>query len=346
LETEKASSGGLLVSSSLAADVWHPNKGEEAYEWWYFDALSDGHDEAVVIVFSDNYIYSSRYNGNSRLQGGPSLPCPAVTFTYFSSGKQVYRAECEFPANAFRANELAPECDIGDNHFHFKSAPYGSGYVVSLDLQLPKDRRLQATFEWLAIESDFSSAPFLHDHTAHCWNLVAPRCDVSGHFRVTDSRGMSIDDRSFRGTGFHDHNLGNRPPAETIRGWGWGRAHFNDLTAVYCRYAEKDKPAGRDELVLIHDDEFRIAPVRCDEAGTKRSSSGLKYPTRLTLTGEGGLRLDVQPLKMIDSGLCNVRLLSELRIAVPGGREHETIGISEFICPQPARNRWLRWLRR
>ena len=53
----------FAFSSSVEADVWHAEKPAEAYEWWYFDALADGGNEAVVISFLDNYIFSPRYNG-------------------------------------------------------------------------------------------------------------------------------------------------------------------------------------------------------------------------------------------------------------------------------------------
>ena len=52
----------FAFSSSVSADVWHPQKHPKAYEWWYFDALSDHGDEGVIIVFLDNFIYSPRYN--------------------------------------------------------------------------------------------------------------------------------------------------------------------------------------------------------------------------------------------------------------------------------------------
>ena len=39
-------------SSSIAADVWHAKENSKAFEWWYFDALSEDGRDAVVINFS------------------------------------------------------------------------------------------------------------------------------------------------------------------------------------------------------------------------------------------------------------------------------------------------------
>ena len=49
-------------TSSVAADVWTPKPNAKAYEWWYFDAISDDGRDAVVIIFLDNFIFSPRYN--------------------------------------------------------------------------------------------------------------------------------------------------------------------------------------------------------------------------------------------------------------------------------------------
>src|SRR5215203_5887797 len=108
-----ASSGDFAFSSSVQADVWHPQKDPKAYEWWYFDALSDDGNEAVVIVFLDNFIYSPRYNTaektdvNGENTGSRSERFPAVSVTYYRDGKQVYRSVHEYPADQFIASQNA-----------------------------------------------------------------------------------------------------------------------------------------------------------------------------------------------------------------------------------------------
>jgi hypothetical protein len=57
---QTASAGDFAFSSSVQADVWHPQPDPKSYEWWYFDALADDGEEAVVIMFLDNFIYSPR----------------------------------------------------------------------------------------------------------------------------------------------------------------------------------------------------------------------------------------------------------------------------------------------
>lgn len=344
MASTSASTDRFAFSSSIAADTWHPQKDPKAYEWWYFDALSDDHREAIVIVFLDNFIYSPRYNRDPQRAKETGERFPAVSFTYFADNKQIYRAESEFCAKDFAANENSPECQIAGSGFHFDSAPYGSGYIVNVNLPLSRNRTLRAELEWLSIESDFGNAPFCYDESAHCWNMVAPRSDVSGKIVVENARGRVVDSRTFRGTGYHDHNLDNRWLAKTVRQWHWGRAHFTDSTMVFCRYHEDGEAEPVSQLILVREGELQRRQVVWDEQQHIRDRYGIRYPTRLTMLAGDGIRVETRPLKVIDSSFYHLRFLSTMSMSGIGDREHDTLGITEFIAPRALRYRWLNWI--
>ncbi|NOT47217.1 MAG: hypothetical protein HOP17_05640 [Acidobacteria bacterium] len=340
----KPSTDRFVFSSSIAADTWHPQKDAKAYEWWYFDALSDDGNEAIIIVFLDNFIYSPRYNAKETNGSGDAQRFPAVSFTYFVNGKVVYRAESEFSADDFSASENEPKCSVGNSGFRFDSASYGSGYLVSVELPLSRGRLLRANLEWLSIESDFDPEPPCYDGTAHCWNMVAPRSDVSGKITVTDARGRVSDTRSFRGTGYHDHNMDNRWLAKTVKEWHWGRAHFADATAVFCRYAEIGQDEPKTQLMLVREGKLETFEAVSDEQDYVRDKYGIRYPTQLSIASKEGLRLETRPVKVIDSSFYHLRFLSSVQLSMPDGREHSTSGITEFIAPRALKYRWLNWL--
>ncbi len=347
MASQKVSAEKFVFSSSVSGDVWHPQKDPKAYEWWYFDALSDDGNEALVIVFLDNFIYSPRYNdiGKILTNGEGHSPnrerFPAVSITYFRDGKQVYRAVNEFPAEQFTASENVPECKIGNSSFRYESASYGSGFSVSIDVPLSRNRRLEAKLEWLSIESDFGSAPFCYDASSHCWNMVAPRSDVTGKITVVDSGGRNLDVRNFRGTGYHDHNLDNRWLAKTVRDWHWGRAHFADCTAIFYRYCEIGDENPITKLFLIKNGELQTREVRFEEQNYTRDRFGIRYPTSLGLISEDGIQLTSKPLKIIDSSFYHLRFLSLITLTLADGKEHQTHGITEFIAPKALKHRWL-----
>lgn len=333
----------LAFSSSIKDDLWHSQKHDKAYEWWYFDALSDDGREGVIIVFLDNFVYSPRYNQESmRITGGER--CPAVSFTYFRDGRAVYKATTEFHYSDFRASEELPEVQIGDSGFVMESAGYGSGYLVTVRASLPGSRTLEAKFEWLSVESDLCPGVDRSEESRHIWNMVAPRSDVTGRISVRSTSDGEFESINFRGTGYHDHNLDNRWLAKTVRDWHWGRAHFADCTVVFTRFREigSDEPTTR--MILVRDGVLETREAQMQEQRYVRDKFGIRYPSELEMISADGVRLHVKPVEVIDSSFYFLRFLSEITLGIPGRADHTTAAITEFIAPKTLRYRWLNWL--
>ncbi len=333
----------FAFSSSIKDDVWHPQKDDKAYEWWYFDALSDDGREAIIIVFLDNFIYSPRYNQEStRITG--NVRCPAVSFTYFRDGKAVYKATTEFHASDFYASEARPEVKIGESGFVMDAARYGSGYMVTVNANLPGSRTLDAKFEWLSVESDLHPDIGPDPGSRHCWNMVAPRSDVTGRIKVSSNYSGQIETIHFRGTGYHDHNLDNRWLAKTVRDWHWGRAHFATCSVVFCRFREIGSQGAKTRLILIRDGVIEDRDVEMHEQHYVRDKFGIRYPSELEMASPDGITLNVKPIAVIDSSFYFLRFLSEITLGIPGKENHTTSAITEFIAPKTLKYRWLNWL--
>lgn len=342
-------------SSSIKADVWHPKENKQAFEWWYFDALSEDGRDAVVIIFLDNFIFSPRYNAENRqigklagkLRRKKNLDCqrcfPALAFTYYRDGKPKYRAINEFAPEEFSAGQTSASCRLGDNEFRLDSAPYGSGYMLSINAKLRHNRSLKANFEWLSIESDFLPDKPFDAADAHNWNLAVSRADVTGRINVSDAKGAETDTVHFRGTGYHDHNLDNRWLPETVAEWQWGRAHFHDSTAVFYRYQEFGEQATT-KLFTVRGNELKDRDAGYEETNFARDKFGIKYPQRLTFLTEDGARLRVKQTRIIDSSFFYLRFLSEMTLTLRDGKPRKTVGITEFLNPKALKYRWLDWL--
>ena len=339
-------------TSSIAADIWSPKTNAKAYEWWYFDAISDDGRDVIVIIFLDNFIFSPRYNrkkAESQISSNPKSEVrnpksivPAVAFTYYRDGKPVYRAINEFGSDDFSASGTAPECRIGENFFRFESAPYGSGYLISIKASLRKSRTLEAQFEWLAIESDFLPEKKIDEDDAHVWNLAVARADVSGRITVQNEKGKELNTVHFRGTGYHDHNYDNRWLPETVQDWQWGRAHFTDCSAVFYRY--KESSAGVTKLFTIRNGELRERDAEYDEQQFARDIFGIRYPQRLTFLTEDNMRLRIKQTKIIDASFFYLRFLSEMTLTLRDGKPRKSVGITEYLNPKALKYRWLDWL--
>lgn len=347
----------LAFSSSIKNSVWHPDKEPEGFEWWYFDALSDDGSEAIVVMFLDNFILSPHYNSHSgdRLSSHDPVHVtgngnsstnrfPAIIFTYYRDGKPVYRATNEFGANEFSAgDEKLPGCRIGKNSFTFKSAPYGDGYVLSIDTEYRKNKRIKANFEWLSIESDFLAREDADQQSAYSWNLVSPRSDVTGRINIINKHNRSIDEINFRGTGYHDHNRDNRWIPDSIQEWQRGRAHFPDATVIFCRHQDISEMEPTTKVILVQHDEFEETNAACDVQQTKRDFYGLKYPSRMQFKVGKKTRLRIKQKEVIDSNFFHLRFLSEITLSLNDGKPRKALGITEHLAPKRLKNRWLDW---
>jgi carotenoid 1,2-hydratase len=353
---ETRSEAKLSFVSSISFDVWHQNKSQGAYEWWYFDAMSDDGTEAVVICFLDNSVFSPRYNrrlntGSAKdTVGRPPVENPASTqrfpavfFAYYRNGKPFYRAFNEFTAGELDADNTSPACRIGESGFRFDSAPYGSGYSIHISSALGRGRVLEAKFEWLSIESDFHRGASNYPVDGHILNMVATRSDVSGRISVFDKKGASKDVRHFRGTGYHDHEADSRWFADTLSEKFWGRAHFADTTAIFQKFKESGCD-GCTKLFIVKDGGLSEREVRCEEKNFVRNKFGIKYPSRTTLTSDDGIRLRIKPIKVLDSSFYALRFASEMTLTMRDGKPRKSMGITELVAPKTLKYRWLDWI--
>jgi carotenoid 1,2-hydratase len=327
-------------SSSIADDVWHPKSDAKAYEWWYFDALSDDGRDSVVIIFLDNFIFSPRYNGSDN--DGPETRIPAVAFFYYRDGRPLYRAINEFRPDEFEAAVGEPACQIGENSFRYRSAPYGSGYQITIGSTLHRNFRIEAAFEWLSVEGDFRQCEAADG--AHNWNLVMPRADVSGRVTIRSASGDPLDTLHFRGTGYHDHNYDSRWLPATVQDWQWGRAHFNDATAVFYRYNECSDGECVTKLLTVRDGSLTERDAHFVEFSQRRDIFGIRFPQRMTFATDDGIRLRVKHLRTIDSSFFYLRFLSEMTLALGDGHPRKATGITELLSPKTLKYRWLDWL--
>ncbi|CAN5541251.1 hydroxyneurosporene dehydrogenase [soil metagenome] len=342
----------ITFASSIAADVWHPKSKPDAFEWWYFDALSDNGRDAVVIIFLDNLIYSPRYNSRrnrrkNALLGDNSAnfnTFPAVAFVYYRDGKPVYRGVNGFAKHDFSAAGDSPSCQIGDNSFKLESASYGSGFLLSINVKLPRNRTLKANFEWLSIEGDFLPQKVFRTDEARHWNLVSSRSDVTGSINVEDRRGKNIDQIHFRGTGYHDHTADSRWLPKTIRDWEWGRAHFSDSSAIFYRYREISEPNAITKLFVVRDGELQELNAVYEEQNLARNIFGFKYPKRIRLQTDENISLRIKQTEIIDQSFFYLRFLSEMTLTLRDGKPRKTVGITEYLKPKALKYRSLDWL--
>lgn len=351
----KSSAGRLRPSSSIAGDVWHDETPDTAYEWWYFDALSDDGRDALVIIFLSNFIFSPRYNRMATAslrqskQAHNSPRHPAVAICFYRDGHPLFRAINEYAAGEFSASPTQPEAHIGPNTFRLVETSAGPRYELSISTKLRRNRILQAQLIWTMTDGNFfdEENDVGPDAALHHWNMVAPRCDVSGEIKVSERSGERFFESQYRGTGYHDHNRDGRWMPQTIAEWQWGRIHFPRSTAVFYRYRERDKTEHTTRLYLVQDGSLTACSPQFSEDRRRRHLFGLRYPRLLRLQGNAGgalPTLSVRQERVVDGSFFYLRFLSEATLETTDGRVQHATGISEHLAPRSLSFPWLQWL--
>lgn len=366
-----AGAEGFRALSSTRDDVWHSEKKAGAYEWWYFDAVSDDGRETLVVIFLDGFIFSPRYNravkeyvdGSRRRAHDGNAPkpgdFPAVAVSLYRDGRLVWRAINEHEPNDFAAQTNRPACRIGSNSFELDTTAGANIYRLQLDCSLRGKRKLQASLAWVVEEGDFTSRDEAGERgdvtSAHEWNLVAPRCRVTGTINVIEANGAR-DEREWAGTGYHDHNLDTRWMPATIAEWQWGRAHFADATAIFYRYREQANASITTRLYVVRGGELKMYEPQFAASRWRRHFFGLRYPRAIEISvdvDEEGAppslrseqpRLWIEQRSIVDSSFFYLRFTGEAGLDLGDGVMRRAVAVTEQLAPRALQWRGLWWL--
>jgi predicted secreted hydrolase len=216
-------------------DGAHPVSGEDAYEWWYFDASFDNGYHAVVTFHYRNVFLR------------PMIP--TVQFMiYRPDGTQVARYEACGAGEIHAAREF---CDVRMGRNWVRDC--GDRYELFMAIRdASVNLRLRNRVPgWKA-----ATGYLYRDETpgrVSGWVVPVPHGEVEGELRIGDEV------IPVKGSGYHDHNWGNYRFHETFHSWYWGRIHNDAWTVVYGWVIPQDPEAPvvspllvarKDEIVL------------------------------------------------------------------------------------------------
>lgn len=207
----------------LHVDPYRPG----AYEWWYFDALSDDGRWALVIIYFLGSPMSPYYK--TVVDGKNSKPMDwCGVFVSLHENVNQQWIERAYAYNLYRHGEFtdAPHhLRIGLSTITTETSPLG-GWAYHLSLQekglWTGETRVEATFT--PTIAPIGHPPLGDDRESHTWACVAPVCKTDT--KITLANGSNI---VFQGHGYHDHNYGQLPWNDMTR-WYWMRSVLQQKT--------------------------------------------------------------------------------------------------------------------
>lgn len=324
----------MQLISDISKDQRFEKPGTGSYEWWYFDAVDDSSRYQLVVIFYEGNPFSSEYIKAMADEKAVPEQFPAVSISIYKDSEPIYYSFTEFtePDTVFGENPL--EVAIG-NHKMSQSISNGKlTYRLSLDEILPSGDAIEAVLTFSSPSG--TKGPFnradKQEKSGHLWNLIQPRAGVHGQIQVTKANGSS-EKIKFKGTGYHDHNVGWEPMKTEFKDWYWGRFHFSEYTLVY--YVMNRRHGRQYEGWLIDNESFEIAETFNDITVTDSSYNlfGLKSCRKIILEGEKN-NATVQLDTVLDSGPFYQRFSGDAFLSGKGAKSiQKSSGLAEYIRP-------------
>lgn len=197
---------GMTPAVAAREDGRRTRPGSDDFEWWYLDGVAaDG--TVVVVWFGDNWLVGTHLRAVSIEITPPGQPTQRAAYTTTEPG--------EF------ARETA-DVRIGPHRFAGDLRSYRVQVVAREASGLGCD---------LTLESHV--APFrpgtgvlASGGQYFAWLAAVPEGALSGTLEL---QGRTV---RFAGSGYHDHNWGNAPPWDLLRGWWWGRGELGGKVVI------------------------------------------------------------------------------------------------------------------
>jgi hypothetical protein len=200
-----------------------------SYEWWYFDSHYEDGSKLVIIFFNKSPIEAS----------GPVKPQATIEYTLADGTKFEDKVECKIEESFFDTKQ----CDVrvGNSRIvgdlkHYDIIFDGSKIKakVSLDGTIKAWRSQTGSIFFGNKEEDYFA-----------WLPAIPEGKVSGHI-IIDGK-----EKVLEGSGYHDHNWGNKIMLQLMHHWYWGRAKIGEYKLISAWITAEKKYGYKDFDVFM-----------------------------------------------------------------------------------------------
>lgn len=304
-----------------------------AYEWWYFDALSDDGEWVLSCIWFLGNPFSPYYRHAAL--GKPPSPFEqnAIYFALYRFGKLYAYHFTRFPVSEVTAEEALPLClRFGPNRL---SAIGGRQWRLEIADENANGRHLSASLSFTSPPLAAAEFPETALDSEHSWLPSAPFCRVSGQIELSELHNPGSESISLTGTGYHDHNWGRLPFDAAIRDWYWARAALPGERSVILYHVRPHRGPPVSHLLLFERGHLLHYDAQAKVRLGRRvlNGFGTQYSSRLTASG-GGLDAAFHLGTRLDSAPFYVRVLCWVEVAWNGQTERGQ-GIGEYLRPRP-----------
>lgn len=330
----------MFKESVFTQDVRKIKHSSGAYEWWYFDAISDNGSTEFVVIFYEGNPFSRRYiNCQRNEKEALAANFPAISISVYKNNHPIYYSFTEVRKNNATFDDDVPHVRIED-HAMMGSRESGTlTYRLRLRENLASGDTIDANivFESSDLSDEMLNLPDGKSER-HRWHLIQPWAKVNGYIKCTSKKENKPYYINFKGEGYHDHNVGAEPMKQAFNEWYWGRFHLPEHTFIY--YVRGDTVQEKKGW-LIENDSQQVVQMfdKVTMEDSAPSLYGLRTERKLTF-GNSGSEILVQQSRLLDNGPFYQRFSSDVffNLSLITGVESSK-GITEYLCPPRIHNR-------
>lgn len=336
-------------------DHFHQLSQTGAYEWSYFDGLSNDGEWGFVAIWFRGVPMSPWYSAavDRALRRGDALDALdhcAFNFNLYHRGKRIYFALHERGSTFFQTDYRTPDVRLGDNTLYANPIPSGgTHYAISVDTEFP--RQSSRIVGDITLRSERQELmPLLQDQSdhpdeQHFWVPAA----VAGNFTADlgfwrFARGTKR--ISFQGRAYHDRNFGTAPLHHLSGNWLWGRVHSGNRTFIYFDVA-RGVPQHQFQRALLLEQGRIVAQsnsLQMVQADPQKKTWGIDHAGILQGTSKD-LQFTITPRWHVDAGPFYHRSIQSIAVRQQGTQPEQTmegLGIGEVLRPDRLGISWIR----
>lgn len=313
-----------------------------AYEWWYYDALSDDGVWALVCIWFLGNPFSPYYRHSARGAGADPFDHNALFFALYRHGRLYAYHFTRFPRASVCADETRPATlRFGPNASSFDDCRYH----LHLADENANRRVLNADLVFCPPAPNSGGAKgdvgVRGASDDHFWLPAAPSCRVAGDIMLRERHSVGATTIRFAGRGYHDHNWGTLPFTAGIRGWYWARAALANDRALILYHVDYQRPREPVSHLLLfdggrlihHDPQAMVTQNRA-----RLNVFGTRYASALDVCS-ADIKASFHLGRRMDSAPFYIRTLCRASASI-GGIVEEGTGVAEYFWPRPLSS-WL-----
>ncbi|MCW3061389.1 MAG: hypothetical protein JWQ02_3210 [Capsulimonas sp.] len=302
-----------------------------AYEWWYFDAVSDSREYALTVIWFLGNPFSPYHRAAALGRPADPFDHNGLFFALYRHGRLHAYHFSRFPIPLVNAAPTPPLClQFGPSSLTQEA----SEYRLRLTDVNANRRSLRASLDFTAPIATCTHGEAPEAAPRHLWHPAAPSCRVAGRIALGSAMNHETEEIAFTGDGYHDHNRGVLPFAADIREWYWARAALPNGGTLVIYHTRLTTGGWNTDLMLFEHGVLKrhVIDVRCRLGHWRMNAFGLAYASSLIVEGEG-IRANVRFRERLDSAPFYLRMLcdveGELKGAALAGH-----GIGEYLKPR------------